>query len=99
MTSKEAMSRPERNEPASRRRPPARGRRTVSYLVRFWEEPREEAGEAALYRGYARNLETGEESYFGDPRRLGEHILRRLREERREAAEAGGSEAMRRTTG
>lgn len=59
-------------------------RPAVSYLVRFWLEPREGEGADAPYRGYARDLRTGEERYFQDPRRLAEHILRRLHAERRE---------------
>lgn len=70
----------------------------VSYLVRFWLEPRERAGESSPFRGYARDLETGEERYFGDPRRFAEHVLRRLRAERQEqelweAQSAAGREA------
>ena len=63
----------------------------VSYLVRFWLEPREQQGESAAYRGYARDLRTGEERYFADPRRLAEHILRRLHAARQE--ETARSEA------
>ncbi len=49
-------------------------------------EPREDAEEDAPYRGYARDLQSGEERYFQDPRKLAEHILRRLHAERREDA-------------
>lgn len=57
----------------------------VSYLVRCWQEPREMAGEAAPFRGYVRDLRTSEERYFGDPKQLAEHILRRLEAERQES--------------
>ena len=67
---------------------PRRGRSpAVSYLVRFWLEPRESAGAVAPVRGYSRDLQTGEERYFSDPRRLGEHILRCLRAGREQAEE------------
>lgn len=58
---------------------PRAERPAVSYLVRFWLEPREQEGEDAPYRGYVRDLETGEERYFSDPRRFAEHLLRQLR--------------------
>lgn len=58
----------------------------VSYLVRFWLEPREKAGESSPLRGYARDLQTGEERYFGDPQRFAEHVLRHLYAERQEGA-------------
>ncbi len=69
------------DEATTRQRGPLRGdeRPTVSYLVRFWLEPQETAEESDLFRGYARDLRTGEERYFGDPQGLSEHILRRLR--------------------
>ncbi len=76
------------NDGASRRRASVeRGERPAeSYLVRFWLEPRERQGESAPYRGYARNLQTGEEHYFGDPRRFVEHVLRSLRTASQEPA-------------
>ena len=83
----------ETDNPATPRRAPAREgrRREVSYLVRFWLEPREQEGETAPFRGYSRDLRTGEEQYFRDPRRLAETILRRLRAADRE--EVDGSAA------
>ncbi len=60
----------------------------VSYLVRFWLEPREANGEPAPFRGYARNLQTGEERYFSDPRRFAEHVLRRLHAARQAEVDA-----------
>ncbi len=76
------------DDDASHRFKPGRGEEpsSVSYLVRFWLEPREKEGESSPFRGYARDLETGEERYFGDPRRFAEHVLRRLRAERQEEA-------------
>lgn len=65
-----------------RRGPQPDGERpAVSYLVRFWLEPREQEGESGLFRGYARDLTSGEERYFEDPRMFAEHVLRRLHRE------------------
>ncbi|MCP3960675.1 MAG: hypothetical protein GY719_22760 [bacterium] len=61
-----------------------RERPTVSYLVRFWLEPREQESETSPLRGYVRDLHSGQEQYFGDPRKLAEHILRRLRVEQQQ---------------
>ncbi len=61
----------------------------MSYLVRFWLEPREMEGEASPFRGYARDLRSGEERFFSDPRRLAELILRQLNAARREQADGG----------
>ena len=58
----------------------AEERPAVSYLVRFWLEPSADGGEP---RGCARDLLTGEERYFGDPRKFAEEILRRLHSARR----------------
>ncbi len=90
-------------ETVARQRRPPRGdeRPGVSYLVRFWVEPRETGSESGLFRGYARDLRTGEERYFGDPQGLSEHIERRLQatlqagDARSETGEAQ-SEEMRR---
>ena len=76
---------------ASRRLPHGRERAgeqpaAVSFLVRFWLEPRQDEAADAPHRGYARDLRTGEEGYFRDPRRLAEHIVRRLQAERRRRA-------------
>ncbi len=57
---------------------PAGDRPVVSYLVRFWLESGEDESQSPPVRGYVRDLRTGEERYFGDPRRLAEHILRHL---------------------
>ena len=47
----------------------------LSYLVRFWSEP---GSDSVRLRGYARDLKSGEELYFDDPRRFAEHVLRHL---------------------
>ncbi len=66
-----------------KRRPSSAGERTaVSYLVRFWMEPTGSA-DVMSFRGYARDLKTGEERYYGDPRRFGEQVLRRMQGQRR----------------
>ncbi len=58
-----------------------RGIPGMSWLVRCWVEPREtEQGELVI-RCCLRNLRTGEEQYVGDPGKLGELVLRDLREE------------------
>jgi hypothetical protein len=54
----------------------------MSWLVRCWEEPRE--GEAARHeepvlRCSMRDLKTGEERFFTDPREIGELMLRQTR--------------------
>ena len=85
------------------RRPSGDGERlAVSYLTRFWMEPSGSA-DVMSFRGYARDLKTGEEYFFGDPRRFGEQVLRRMQSQR--AAQHGqGSEklphaGLRRTAG
>ena len=62
------------------RRPEGGERHAVSYLVRFWIEPAD--GEASPLRGYCRDLKSGEEHFFTDPRRFAEHVLRRLQQRR-----------------
>lgn len=63
-----------------RRQSPAAERPTLSYLVRCWQEPRNRDGESP-FRVYIRDLKTGEERYFDDPRRFAEHVLRLLQRE------------------
>ena len=41
-----------------------------SFLVRMWREPQAEG--SGPVRVYLRNLQTGEELYLGDPKRVGE---------------------------
>lgn len=63
-------------------------RPSVSFLVRLWREPREEAkGTVSRPRGYVRNLATGDERFVG-AERLGELLLAQL-----EARTAGDSQA------
>ncbi len=57
------------------------GQQTASFLVRFWQEPRERREDQPIVRGYLRNLGSGEEQYIRDPEQLGLHILRHLRRE------------------
>jgi hypothetical protein len=45
-----------------------------SFLVRLWREP--QVGGSGPVRVYLRNLQTGEELYLGDPRRVGEVLSR-----------------------
>ncbi len=67
---------------------PGEEQTSATYLVRFWLESREKAGETAPFRGYARDLRSGEERYYGDPRRFAEHVLRRLQAQRQAIDEA-----------
>jgi hypothetical protein len=52
----------------------------MSWLVRCWEEPREEEPGTPVVRCSLRNLRTGEEHHVSDPGKLGEIVLRHLRE-------------------
>lgn len=61
--------------------------KTMSWLVRFWEEPREDPQETPVVRCFIRDLRTGEERYVNDPRELGGLMLQRLRAAREEADE------------
>lgn len=61
--------------------PPARSN---SYLIRFWQEPRERGKVREVWRGYMRDLRTGEEEYLSGPRQLLRLLTSRL--ELREAA-------------
>lgn len=60
----------------SRRRATRRpaGQDSSAFIVRFWEEPRED-DEAPVLRGYIKHLKTGREKYFSSleevPRLLG----------------------------
>jgi len=57
----------------------------MSWLVRCWEEPREESHENPVFRCSVRDLRTGEERYLSDPREIGELMLRQVRSERKGA--------------
>lgn len=46
------------------------GGESCSFLVRMWREPQAEG--VGPTRVYMRNLQTGEELYLGDPKRVGE---------------------------
>jgi hypothetical protein len=74
---------------------PGAGRPASSWMVRCWEEPRENAGEEPVFRCFVRDLRTGEERYLGDPREIGELMLRKLREAARTASR--GPKADRKT--
>lgn len=67
---------------------------TMSWLVRWWEEMREDPREAPVVRCFIRDLRTGEERYLDDPRELGELMLQRLRAAREVADEAEGEGAL-----
>ena len=54
----------------------------LSWLVRCWEEPRENPQDAPVFRCSIRDLKTGEERYLNDPRELGEMVLRKMRQAR-----------------
>lgn len=53
----------------------AEERRSRSFLVRVWLEPRELQDAAPLLRGSLRDLQSGDESYFTDPGEMGERLL------------------------
>lgn len=67
----------------------------MSWLVRCWEEPRE--GEPVqttepVLRCSMRDLSTGEERYFNDPREIGELMLRQVRAAHRARSRKTGTE-------
>ena len=62
-------------------------RPAASFLVRFWLES-EESEISPPLRGYARNLDTSEERYFGDPKSFVELVRHRLRAARQERIHA-----------
>ena len=66
------------------------GNPTMSWLVRCWEEPREEPQENPVFRCSVRDLRTGEERYLSDPREIGELMLRQIRTERKSAGRREG---------
>ena len=57
----------------------------LSWMIRCWEEPREQADGEAVFRCFVRDLKSGEERYVSDPRELGELVLRKLRDAGRKA--------------
>jgi hypothetical protein len=63
------------------------GERTAgSFLVRVWYESRESASGDPSFRGYVRNLQTGEERFVRDPATVTEQIVRQLEGEGTPAA-------------
>lgn len=62
-------------------------RRTHSFLVRLWVEPREQEGESVAIRGYFRNLQTGEERFVTEPRAIA-NLLERSVEVSEQSEEA-----------
>ncbi|HEX7185264.1 MAG TPA: hypothetical protein VF756_25800 [Thermoanaerobaculia bacterium] len=66
-----------------------------SFLVRVWLEPREIESEEPTVRGFVRNLQTGEEQYVRDPRKVGEIVLRYLRGLRSEAGTSAERQSRR----
>lgn len=73
--------------PAGPAQPPTDDRSSGSFLVRIWYEAREIDGGAPAFRGYIKNLHTGEERFVRDPANVSEQILRQMRDEAQEAAE------------
>ena len=68
------------------------GRDASSFLLRVWVESSESEAEGVVFRGYLRDLRTGEEQYFGDPAALVEQLNRQIEDEVRagtEGADAG----------
>ena len=53
-----------------------------SFLVRFWVEPSDAAGEPVL-RGCIKNLKTGEEHYVDDPGKVGDLVRGHLKDRER----------------
>ena len=49
---------------------PTRAHHNASFLVRFWQEPRDTDSGQPLLRGYVRNLRTGAERYVSTPDEL-----------------------------
>ena len=73
---------------AHERRHSSDERATGSFLVRVWYEAREGDGGDPAFRGYVKDLQTGEERFARDPEMVKEHILGQV-EQRRTAAENG----------
>lgn len=56
------------------RKKPPQERRSSSFLVRVWTEPREFEAKERPLRFYVRNLQTGEEQYLASPEQLLQHL-------------------------
>lgn len=52
-----------------------------SFLVRVWYESRETPSGQPSFRGYVRNLQTGEERFVRDPETVTEQIVRQIEAE------------------
>ncbi len=61
-----------------------------SFLIRVWYEAREAAGGPPAFRGYIRNLLTGEERFIRDPATVSEQILEQIGTGPHSDAAAGG---------
>lgn len=61
--------------------PAARAPRNASFLVRFWQEPRDIDSGQPLLRGYVRNLRTGAERYVSGLEELPEQVRSALQGE------------------
>ncbi len=72
------MERASRAREARDSKPPAQDRIGGSFLVRVWYEAREVEGGAPAFRGYVKDLRTGEELFLRDPETVKDHILERV---------------------
>jgi hypothetical protein len=74
---------------------PKTGSIALSWLVRCWEEPSQQAEDRPVLRGFIRDLKTGKERYLSDPGELGEMVTQeileaeRTREDEPEKLESG----------
>jgi hypothetical protein len=62
---------------------PKTGSIALSWLVRCWEEPSQQAGDGPVLRGFVRDLKTGKERYLSDPGALGEIVTQEILEAER----------------
>jgi len=69
---------------------PINDRSAGSFLVRVWYETRETAEEPPTFRGYIRNLLTGEERFIRDPETVSEQILKQMSGGPQDGAADGG---------
>lgn len=72
------MSTAVQSTPAGTAHAPAADRSSGSFLIRVWYEAREIDGGAPAFRGYIKNLQTGEERFVRDPATVSEQILRQM---------------------
>jgi hypothetical protein len=79
--------------PAGSQQNPPGDRSSGSFLIRVWYEAREIDGSAPAFRGYIKNLHTGEERFVRDPATVSEQILRQMGNE--PPAEVEGNEGTR----